>query len=324
MRSQHPIASILTIAALALSLALSPLTAQARVGGGGSFGSRGARTFSAPSFTPSAPGGAATIGRSMTPQGPAFARPGFGSGLGAGGGMFGRGFMGGLLGAGAFGLLFGRGLFGGMGGGGSLLGLLIQLGLLFFIVRWAIRRFAGGQPNWAGGLFGRGGSSSSYGSGSAYSPYAAPAGAAAGGAASQPISLDAQDFNVFERLLQGIQTAFGSEDLDHLRTMATPEMASYFAEQIAQNARRGLVNKIADVRLLKGDLSEAWREASGDYATVSMRFSLLDWTIDRLSNQVVDGDPRTPQEATEYWTFHRGPGAAPQDWKASAIQQTQS
>ena len=46
-------------------------------------------------------------------------------------------------------------------------------------------------------------------------------------------------------------------------------MLSYFAEELTQNASRGVVNKISDVKLLQGDLSEAWREGYDDYATVA-------------------------------------------------------
>jgi predicted lipid-binding transport protein (Tim44 family) len=244
------------------------------------------------------------------------AAPRGGYGYGYGGGLFGRGFFGGLFGAGLLGLFLGRGLFGGLGGSGSLLGLLIQIGLLILLAKWAIRRFSGAQPRFAGGLFGAPGGS--YPGGAAYSAYGTGAGPGPGG---RPLAVQSEDLSAFEWLLQESQTAFGAEDLDRVRRVSTPEMASYFAEQIAQNARRGLVNKLADVRLLKGDVSEAWQDGSGEYATVAMRFSLLDWTVDRTSGELVEGDPRTPQEAAEVWTFRRDFGSGPRGWKISAIQQ---
>jgi predicted lipid-binding transport protein (Tim44 family) len=60
-------------------------------------------------------------------------------------------------------------------------------------------------------------------------------------------------------LLGDIQSAFSAEDLPALRGALTPEMLSYFSEQLADNASRGLVNRVTDVILLQGDLSEAWR-----------------------------------------------------------------
>ncbi len=126
---------------------------------------------------------------------------------------------------------------------------------------------------------------------------------------------------MFEQRLVAIQSAYGAEDFDRLRALATPEMASYFAEELAGDAKKGLVNRVSDVKFRQGDLSEAWREQQGEYATVAMRFSLIDTMADRVSGKIVSGDPATPQQATEVWTFTRHVGGAPDDWKLSAIQQ---
>ncbi|HWK33660.1 MAG TPA: TIM44-like domain-containing protein, partial [Hyphomicrobium sp.] len=99
---------------------------------------------------------------------------------------------------------------------------------------------------------------------------------------------------------------------------ATPEMVSYLSQDLSANSARGVVNKVSDVKLLQGDLAEAWREGPTDYATVALRFSLVDKTIDRASGRVVEGSD-APQEATEIWTFVRRPGT---EWELSAIQQT--
>ena len=130
------------------------------------------------------------------------------------------------------------------------------------------------------------------------------------------VGLTPDDFNAFEKLLGEVQAAYGAEDLAHLRREATPEMVSYFSEDLAANASKGEVNKISDVKLLQGDLSEAWREGETDYATVAMRYSLIDQMVDRDSNRVVSGGP---DEATEIWTFMRVRGGR---WLVSAIQQT--
>ena len=138
------------IIALAATLALGFASdTSARVGGGFSFGSRGARTFSAPSATPTAPRGAAPFERSMTsPNANILGRPSpYASGSFFSGG-FGRGLLGGFIGAGLFGLLFGHGLFGGLGGGLSILGLLLQLGFCTCCSNssWVFSA-AGGQPS---------------------------------------------------------------------------------------------------------------------------------------------------------------------------------
>jgi predicted lipid-binding transport protein (Tim44 family) len=243
--------------------------------------------------------------RPVAPGGGFFSRPGLLGGLAAG-----------FLGAGLFGMLFGHGLMGGLGGFASFLGLILQIGLVvvvgYFLWQWWQRRsqpaFAGAphlrsmnverdQQRPAMGL-GLGGG-------------AAPAPASGG----DEIATTPADFEAFERLLGEIWTAYGAEDLAALRTHVTPEMLSYFSEELAANTSRGEINRISDVKLLQGDLAEAWSEHGTDYATVAMRYSSTDQIIDRVSGRVIKSGP---DEATELWTFRRAPGGA---WILSAIQQ---
>ena len=99
--------------------------------------------------------------------------------------------------------------------------------------------------------------------------------------------------------------------------MVTPEMLSYFSEELAANASRGLINRVTDVKLLQGDQAEAWREGRSDYATVAMKFALRDSMVERASGRIVEGGERS--EVTELWTFVRVRGG---NWLLSAIQQT--
>ncbi|WP_036280484.1 TIM44-like domain-containing protein [Methylocystis sp. ATCC 49242] len=319
--------------ALAALLALAPAIAEARMGGGGSFGSRGSRSWSAPPSTRTAPGMASPFERSITPRpGPGMSQPGYNPAFG--GSSFGRGLLGGLagglLGAGLFGLLTGNGFFGGIGGFMSIIGFLMQIALVVFLARmafmwWANRNapagagsrpgapfgsmFTGGAPFGAKGPGAGGFRAAGFGSG------AAPQGARA-----TPLKVQAEDFNAFERLLGETQAAYSREDLGALRMMSTPEMASYFDDELDENRRKGVVNRVSDVKLLQGDLSEAWREGSDEYATVAMRFSLNDVMEDRATGKPTPGSPGK-SEAVEVWTFRRPAGAGPQEWKLSAIQQ---
>jgi predicted lipid-binding transport protein (Tim44 family) len=136
-----------------------------------------------------------------------------------------------------------------------------------------------------------------------------------------PIALEPQDFDAFERMLGESQDAYSREDLGALRLMSTPEMASYFDDELEANRRKGVVNRVSNVTLLSGDLAEAWREGGDDYATVAMRFSLNDVMEDRATGKVLPGSPG-PSEATEAWTFRRDAGSGPRGWRLSAIQQS--
>jgi predicted lipid-binding transport protein (Tim44 family) len=312
-RARGIVRAIAVVLSFALPLILAISSADARIGGGMSSGSRGARTFSAPPSTSTAPGTAQPFNRTITQPG----SPGLGAPAAAGGGFFGgggRGLLGGLaagfLGAGLLGMLFGGGMFSGLGGLSSIFGLILQIGLIIIVVRlamaWWQRRhapasaYAGATPGAAvgPGMF-RTGSGFGLGSGSA------------------PLEIAPADYEAFERLLGEIQAAWSNEDVAKLHTLATPEMVSYFTRDLAANKTRNEINKVSDLKLLQGDLAEAWREGDTDYASVAMRYALVDKTFDRTTGRLVSGGE--PEEVTEVWTFVRPRGM---NWELSAIQQT--
>jgi predicted lipid-binding transport protein (Tim44 family) len=308
---------VLLAGVAALALALSPGLADARAGGGSSFGSRGSMTFSAPPRTNTAPNSAAPMERSMTPQSQPYGSPGFGSpAYGGRSSGFMSGLMGGLIGAGIGGLLFGHGFMGGGLGMFGFLGLLLQIFLLVWVVRFVFRLIMGGRsPMMAGGpnIFARGGMP---GPGPMQGgPMQGGAGPGRGGP--PPIAISPGDYTQFEQLLQGVQAAWSAHDLNGLQAMATPEMVSYFADQLSEQVSRGVRNSVTDVNLVSGDLAQAWTEQGRDYATVAMRFSMIDVTRDG-AGRVVDGSPNEHVTATEIWTFVRSPGG---HWILSAIQQ---
>jgi predicted lipid-binding transport protein (Tim44 family) len=308
---------LLALCALVAVLAFATTDADARAGRGMGFGSRGSQTFSAPPSTRTSPT-TRPIERSMTQPG----QPGgaFAQRPAPAGGFFNRpGFLGGLfagfLGAGLLGMLFGQGFLGGLAGFASLIGLMLQIGIIVIVARlvwmWWQRR---SQPALASGPALRDYASGNLRQGTGLGGGAPRSSARASG--TDEVGLTPDDFNAFEKTLNEVQSAYSAEDLAQLRRYVTPEVLSYFSEDLAANASQGVVNRVSDVKLLQGDLAEAWREGDTDYATVAMRFSLKDETLDRDSGRVVQGGP---DEATEIWTFMRVRGG---HWLVSAIQQS--
>jgi len=316
--------TIALMMAVAVPLAITIEAADARVGGGGSSGSRGSRTYSAPPSTTTAPGSAQPMNRSFTqPGSPAAGAPA--AGAASKGGFFNRpgmGMLGGLaagfLGAGLLGMLFGGGLFSGLGSLSSIIGLLLQVGLIIIVVRlamsWWQRRHTPASAYATGPAAGTGGPAEGPGAQTSFR-----SGMGFGLGSNQPaLEIQPADYEAFERLLGEVQAAWSNEDVAKLHTLATPEMVSYFSKDLEENKARNDVNKVSDVKLLQGDLAEAWREGETDYASVAMRFSLVDKTTERTTGRLVAGSD-TPVEVTEVWTFARRRGA---DWELSAIQQT--
>jgi predicted lipid-binding transport protein (Tim44 family) len=316
-RMRGIVKTIAIVLSLAVPVMFAVSAADARIGGGGSSGSRGSRTFSAPPSTSTAPNAAQPFNRTMTQPG----SPGMAAGAANKGGFFNRpgmGMLGGLaagfLGAGLLGMLFGGGMFGGLGGLSSIIGLILQIGLIIIVVRLAM--------NW---WQRRNATASAYAGPSGTGPTAAAgplasfrSGSGFGlGSGSAPLEIGPSDYEAFERLLGEIQAAWSNEDVAKLHTLATPEMVSYFTKDLEENKARNDVNKVSDVKLLQGDLAEAWREGDTDYASVAMRFSLIDKTVERSTGRLVGGSEQLT-EATEVWTFVRPRGAS---WELSAIQQ---
>ena len=291
--------------ALALLGALSfvAASADARVGGGGSSGSRGSRTFSSPPATNTAPR-AAPIEKSITQPGKAPTAPAPVSGNSWFGGW--RGILLGGLFAGVLASVFGFGAL------ASVLGFLLQAALVVGVV-WLVMSYFRSrrmQPATAGASNARNRPVSDVNHRSDFG----------GGGGNAPLVIEKTDYDAFERLLGEIQLAYGRRDERALGERVTPEMLSYFMQDLEADRGKGLRNEILGPKLLQGDLAEAWQEGTSEYATVAMRFSLLDAKVDG-SGRVVEGSRTVPQEATEIWTFRRPRGGTPDQWELSAIQQ---
>jgi predicted lipid-binding transport protein (Tim44 family) len=290
--------------AATITLALAPAIADARVGRGGSFGSRGGQTYTPPPPTRVAPQPAQPVQRNASqPARPATAapaaavRPGFGSAL-----------MGGLLAGGLIGLLMGTGFFG--AGLGGVLGALAQIALIGGLLWLGLRLFRA-APAMAGARAAHG-PVPDLGSGPL-----ARTGAGLADSGPLPLQLTEEDLATFEAALRDIQAAWSEADTARLARMLTPEMLGHVTAQLEQDARRGVRNRVSGLVFEEGDVSEAWREGARDYATVAMRFSLTD--VDLPAGAPAALPAAAPRETvTELWTFMRVQGGP---WLLSAIQQ---
>ena len=131
--------------------------------------------------------------------------------------------------------------------------------------------------------------------------------------AGEPLTIAKSDYDAFERVRKHPSCllrrgTFSSARYGHSRL-------SYFSAEFGGHASRGLINRVTDVKLLQGDLAEAWREGPSDYATVAMKFALRDSIVERASGRLVEGGELS--EVTELFVRVRGG-----NWPLSAIQQT--
>ncbi|MFD1961298.1 TIM44-like domain-containing protein [Novosphingobium panipatense] len=234
-----------------------------------------------------------------------------------------KGLIGGLLAGGLIGALLGGGL--GSLGGAGMLTALIQVALIGGLI-WLLLRMFRRKPALAtahagahhremaspfGGFAPRPAPQQPFSR--AFSPAAVPV-------AGEEIEIEIgnADRQDFERLLSEVQNAYANEDFSRLRELTTPEVMSYFAEELSQNATAGRRNSVSGTTLIDAEVAEAWREESADYATIAMRYESIDLMLDRNSGAVLEGDPEQPSRTVELWTFRR---AFDGHWRLSAIQE---
>ncbi len=306
----------ITVIALgaAVVLATIPTDADARRGGG--FGSRGTKTYQAPPKTNTAPNAAQPINKSITQPGAPTAganqamRPGGAAAQQASrfGGLKGL-LLGGLFAAALAGIF-------GVGALAAIAGFLLQMLLVGGIIYLIFRLFRGGF-----------GSRPAVATAGAQSAYAGRnpmdvlnRSGSAGAGSGDEVTIAPADYDAFERMLGDVQMAYGRNDVDALSKLLTPEMLSYFAAELDDNAKKGLLNVVSDVKLEQGDLAEAWRESQLEYATVALRYTLVDATIEVASGRVVEGSRDEPTELTEIWTFVRPVRSTASQWELSAVQ----
>jgi predicted lipid-binding transport protein (Tim44 family) len=304
--------------------------ADARPGRGGSSGNRGSRSdFTVPS-TPTAPRttqpGAASPSVNRPQAAPNPGALGAQAAAGSRMGTIAKGFAAGLIGAGLFGLLSGSGFFSGLGSLAGILGFILQAGLIFLAVKLVMgflrnrkqvqtapasvpmdrmTRATNGAA--AGGMVGG----------------AAAATSAPAGMQDRPrhdaVGITPEDYQAFEQSLVGVMQAYATQDLAGLRRLAMPEVSADFIRELHESERRDEVNELGQPKLLQGDLAESWFEEQAAYATVAMRYSVIDLTRRRSTGEILSGNPHQPLEVTEIWTFRReGAGRA---WMLCGIEQ---
>lgn len=323
---------LLTITSLIalFGLVLVTTDAWARASGGGS---RGSRSFSAPSRpSPVSPSTPASPSRSMTQPAPASSpmmpqRPGMFGGLMGGIAGF---ALGGLLGGLLFGGL-GHGL-GGLGGIGLFDILLIGGGIVLLLMFLRRRRqetpapaYAGaGTPAYAGAPASAYGTTEMTGGTATIAPEmpAAPDGDLARGIghirSMDPAFDPTAVADTARRMFQGIQQAVTMRDVTWMRDHTGPEIHAVLQEQCDRLRAARQTNRLEKIEIKDADVTEAWQENGQDFVTLRLAGSMLDYTVDDATGNVVEGSRSAPGDFEEYWTLTRPVG--PNRWKLSAIQ----
>jgi predicted lipid-binding transport protein (Tim44 family) len=113
------------------------------------------------------------------------------------------------------------------------------------------------------------------------------------------------------------QSAWTTRDFASLRERVTMEMYGALQAQCTRLRSAHRVNRVTEIEII-AVVTEAWQEGGRDYVTAHIGGSMVDYTVDEVSDRLVDGSRTIPRAVEEFWTFARPAGL--NFWMLSAIQ----
>lgn len=291
--------------------------AEARAGGGRSFGSRGTRSYSRPASPSTAPSPYQATPQQARPANPSpFAQP-----QTAGGGFL-RSMAGGIMGGMLGGMLFRSLGFGGggMGGGGiGMFEILLLAGIGYLIYKFIKAKRQTAEQG-------------------AYTSYSSlPDTYDVTPQSAQISSQDDRDRGLshirqmdagFDEgkftdqvmdIFFKIQGAWMNRDLASVNPFLADDMRLTFQQDIDRLLSEKKVNRLENIAVRTVEIAEAWQEQGQDYVTALIYANLLDYTTDDATGQVVSGSKTEPVKFEEFWTFTRPVGSGA--WKLCGIDQ---
>ncbi|MGL1930679.1 MAG: Tim44 domain-containing protein [Desulfotalea sp.] len=238
---------------------------------------------------------------------------------------FSKGMMGGLLGGALGGMLFGS-MFGGGGSGMGILPLLILAGIGYFLYRkfTAGANAGGARPGFnqnQGNGFG-GGSGVAGSTGVRPPPAGSFSVSPKDDGIAQIRETDSKfDAAYFEEIASDVffqvQAGWMRRDLDSYRHLLGSELASEYALEFDKMIAEGRTNKLESIAVRTIEVVDAGSDGREDFVTVRFTASLLDYTVDDKTGEVVEGSNSVPIKFVENWSWARP--VRSQDWKLEGI-----
>ena len=309
-------------------LSVLEIDAWARAGGGRSMGSSGSRSYSAPRSTPApAPANPSQGSRQFnTPSAPAPSP--------LGGGGFLRSMAGGIVGGMLGGMLFrslgfAGGGVGGTGGGIGMMDILL-IGALLYGIYWFIkRRRSQATAETPAGTYYRELPAADARQTIPPTPVYESREPGNNDVATGLRHIRQMDPRFDEKRFTDacmdqfflIQGAWANRDMSSARDILTDGMFGTLREDAEKLKAKKQINRLENIAVRSVEIVELWQEGGADFITVNIYASLLDYTIDEQTGQVVSGSRTEPVKFNEYWTFTRPVGDHP--WKLSAISQVE-
>ncbi|HEY5474043.1 MAG TPA: transporter [Candidatus Limnocylindrales bacterium] len=110
-----------------------------------------------------------------------------------------------------------------------------------------------------------------------------------------------------------IQKAWEARNMEPARRFLAEQQFQVPADGVGEYVRNGQINKLDSIHIDRIQPVSVTREGDSDYVKVLITATVIDYTIDERTEQIVNpgvlGDGKTPKTFDEYWTLERHVGA---------------
>jgi hypothetical protein len=131
--------------------------------------------------------------------------------------------------------------------------------------------------------------------------------------ADDPNFSEQQFYGRVNEMFLAIQKAWEARNMEPARRFLSQEQFQVLEEGVGEYVRNGQVNKLDSIHIDKITPVSVSREGNSDYVKVMITASVIDYTVDERTGQLVNpavlGDGKTVKTFDEYWTLVRKVGA---------------
>jgi predicted lipid-binding transport protein (Tim44 family) len=131
--------------------------------------------------------------------------------------------------------------------------------------------------------------------------------------ADDPNFSEQQFYGRVNEMFLAVQKAWEARNMEPARRFLSQEQFQVLQDGVGEYVRNGQINKLDSIHIDKITPVSVSREGDSDYVKVMIAASVIDYTIDERTGQLVNpavlGDGKTVKQFEEYWTLTRKVGA---------------
>lgn len=124
----------------------------------------------------------------------------------------------------------------------------------------------------------------------------------------------------FKTAFLKIQAAWSAQDLSDVKHFMSDRVFERFSLQLQEQQDLGFRNVVEQVKIFTCSPAELDTSSMFDVLTVCVTASAVDYRVALRSGKRISGNPRAPEEFTEYWTLIRRHGTQSVDSRKSLFE----